>query len=181
MFQKKEEGKPWINEYQIPVRRPLAGDLAGPSASSMRLPTERRCRRLHSPQRRSLVAARLPQASAPSPLRAGLKEAGRPPPPGRVGGARPSLSSWVRPSCASGYYLPWGHRPEARAPHPPQQRECSIPTKAHSLNITYRPPSAGRHTRPRGICGWVQESEVMCGQGSRAILLYAGNIEGAGV
>ena len=43
-FRKKEEGKPWINEYQIPVRRPLAGDPAGPSASSMRLPTERRCR-----------------------------------------------------------------------------------------------------------------------------------------
>ena len=93
-FRKKEEGKPWINEYQIPVRRPLAGDPAGPSASSMRLPTERRCRRLHSPPpRRGLVAARLPQASALLSATSGLKRRHGPAPTRPGGGARPSLSS----------------------------------------------------------------------------------------
>ena len=129
-FRKKEEGKPWINEYQIPVRRPLAGDPAGPSASSMRLPTERRCRRLHSPPpRRGLVAARLPQASALLSATSGLQRRHGPAPTRPGGGARPSLSSWVRPLCASGHCLPLGTPTEARAPTHPSEGSARSPPR----------------------------------------------------
>lgn len=38
-----------MNEHQIPVQRPLAGDSAGSTAWSLFLQTKHRCRRLHSP------------------------------------------------------------------------------------------------------------------------------------
>lgn len=84
------------------------------------------------------------------------------------------LRLWLLPSP--------GDTDRSPGPHPPQQRECSIPTKAHSLNITYRPPLPG-DTHARAVfAGRVQESEVMCGQGSRAIpFSMLGILEGAGV
>lgn len=153
-LRKKEGGEPQINEYQIPARRPLAGERARLSASL----AASRDRAPLPPARLGPCAAASSQPGCPKPLRSSLlpadwKKKGLAPPrqgpasrpaPGR-GKAEPLC---LRAGTDQAPPSP-GTSSEVWALSPPPRRESSTPTRVHSLKIIPVPPthnSAQTHT-----------------------------------
>lgn len=132
------------------------------------------------PPRRGLLAARLPQASellttsGRLKIRPGLSPPGPRPWNALGAGTGPVSAPLPLPR------VPLGPSPGtcSKACPPTRKGEARPPPRFTARKLPIRPPLP-RHTHARVVLGGrEQESEVMCGQGSRAIPSLLGILEG---